>query len=132
MNIARKTLFDIEFSAATQLQAVEAILNRVEGDVVKPMRVVTPNVHLTLLQRRSPDFRRVLNESDLCLVDGRPIFWASRLFKTGLPEVVTGSDLVPAVFAAHQARPGVSQLKVFLLGAGKGVAAAAARKIMSR
>ncbi|HEX4857072.1 MAG TPA: WecB/TagA/CpsF family glycosyltransferase, partial [Limnobacter sp.] len=132
MNIVRKTLFDIEFSAVTQQQAVQAILAWTGQDDGKPRRVVTPNVNLTLLQKRNPEFRRVLNESSLCVVDGKPIYWASRLFKVDLPEVVTGSDLVPAVFAAHELSPGSSELKVFLLGAGEGVAARAARRITAR
>lgn len=132
MMTIRKTLFDIEFSAVTQQEATQTILQWAEDVQEAPRRVVTPNVNLTVLQSRNPEFRRVLNESDLCLVDGKPILWASRLFKVHLPEVVTGSDLVPAVFAAHQARANGKPLRVFLLGAAAGVAENAARKIVSQ
>lgn len=129
MNISQKTLFDIRFSAVTQQEAIKAILQWTR-ETGPPKRVVTPNVNLTLLQTRSPEFRNILNQSSLCLVDGKPIYWASRLFKVGLPEVVTGSDLVPALFAAHQRNNSEEPLAVFLLGAGAGVAETAARKIM--
>jgi N-acetylglucosaminyldiphosphoundecaprenol N-acetyl-beta-D-mannosaminyltransferase len=132
MNIARKTLFDIRFSPVTQAQAVQMILHWIALEHETPKRVVTPNVNLTLLQKRNPEFRRVLNESSLCVVDGKPIYWASRLFKADLPEVVTGSDLVPAIFAAYQQAPGAGPLKVFLLGAAEGVGVVAARNIMAK
>ena len=132
MSIVRKTLFEIEFSAVTQQQAVQTILQWADEDFVSPKRVVTPNVNLTVLQNRNPDFRRVLNESSLCLVDGKPIYWASHLFNAGLPEVVTGSDLVPALFAAHQANTRGEKLRVFLLGAAEGVADKAATNIRAK
>lgn len=132
MSIVRKTLFDIEFSAVTQQQAVQTILQWADDELVSPKRVVTPNVNLTVLQSRNPEFRRVLNESSLCLVDGKPIYWASRLFDAALPEVVTGSDLVPALFAAHQASPHTKSLRVFLLGAADGVAEKAASNIKGK
>jgi N-acetylglucosaminyldiphosphoundecaprenol N-acetyl-beta-D-mannosaminyltransferase len=130
MNIIHKTLFDIRFSVVTQQEAVQAILQWVR-ETGRPKRVVTPNVNLTLLQKRNPEFRNILNQSNLCLVDGKPIYWASRLFKVGLPEVVTGSDLVPALFSTHHNSNSSEPLTVFLLGAGAGVAEKAARKITS-
>lgn len=132
MSVPRKTLFEIEFSAVTQQQAVQTILQWADEEFVSPKRVVTPNVNLTVLQKRNPEFRRVLNESSLCVVDGKPIYWASHLFNVGLPEVVTGSDLVPALFAAHEKAPGSEMLRVFLLGAAEGVAAKAAHNIMRK
>lgn len=128
MNITHKTLFDIRFSAVTQQEAVQVILEWIR-ETGRPKRVVTPNVNLTLLQKRNLEFRNILNQSSLCLVDGKPIYWASLLFKVDLPEVVTGSDLVPALFAAHQHSKREEPLTVFLLGAGSGVAEKAAKKI---
>ncbi len=106
MNIVRKRLFDLEFSAVTQTEAVQTILIWArENNSSQPKIVVTPNLNITVLQRKNPAFRDILNSASLCLVDGRPIYWASRLFKKNLPEVVTGSDLVPAIFSAYKATP---------------------------
>mgnify|MGYP006150600263 CR=1 FL=1 len=132
MNIARKTLFDIEFSAVTQMQAVQIILHWLTSGTDRPRRVVTPNVNLTMLQKQNPLFRSVLNSSDLCLVDGKPIYWASKWFKKTLPEVVTGSDLVPAIFAAHADTANPGTLRVYLLGAAEGVASNAALNIIAQ
>ena len=132
MTIEHKTLFGIRFSAVTQMQTVNTILEWIGTEQTKPHVVVTPNVNLTLLQQRDAEFRRVLNQASLCVVDGKPIYWASRLFKKDLPEVVTGSDLVPAVFSAHQKTRSHEKLKVYLLGAGEGVAERAAHNIMTQ
>jgi N-acetylglucosaminyldiphosphoundecaprenol N-acetyl-beta-D-mannosaminyltransferase len=133
MNIVRKRLFDLEFSAVTQAEAVQTILIWArENNSSQAKIVVTPNLNLTVLQRKNPAFRDILNSASLCLVDGRPIYWASRLFKKNLPEVVTGSDLVPAIFSAYKAKPNDKKLKVYLLGAGEGVAQRAALNIMKK
>ena len=130
MTIVRKTLFDIEFSSVTQAQAVQTILDWAEQNNSSPKTVVTPNVNLTMLQKRNPAFREVLNSASLCLVDGKPIYWASRWFKINLPEVVTGSDLVPAIFSAYKpTKPNDPKLMVYFLGAAEGVAQKAAMKI---
>lgn len=127
MSIPTLQLFNINFSAVTQKQAVHSILNWTNDETDTGRIVVTPNVNLTLLQQNNPEFRDVLNTAALCLVDGRPIYWASRWLNKPLPEVVTGSDLVPALFNTCQAeqRP----LRVFLLGAAPGVAERAAQAI---
>ncbi|HEX4879007.1 MAG TPA: glycosyltransferase, partial [Limnobacter sp.] len=93
MNIPTTQLFDIEFSSVTQQQAVSAVMHWACNKPDAPKMVVTPNVNLTMVQRSNPAFRQVLNNAALCLVDGRPIYWASRWLNKPLPEVVTGSDL---------------------------------------
>jgi len=78
---------------------------------------------------RHEGLRRAYDGADLVLADGMPVVLASRLLGRGLPERVTGADLVPAVFEAAQRRGG---LRVFLLGAGPGIAEEAAVKIEQR
>ena len=90
--------------------------------------VVTPNVdHLVKLHRtRDEGVKAAYAAADLSLADGTPVVAAARRFGVPVPERVPGSDLVPAILAdATAARP----LSVFLLGAGPGVADAAAARI---
>ncbi|HEY1057340.1 MAG TPA: WecB/TagA/CpsF family glycosyltransferase [Limnobacter sp.] len=131
MTLPKQSLFDLSFTAITQREAVNAIQAWLTAEDSTPHLVVTPNVHFTLLQQRNPAFRAVLNAASLCVVDGRPIWWASRLLGRPLPEVITGSDLVPAVFqrAAEESRD--TALRVYLLGAAPGVASKAAIAIES-
>jgi N-acetylglucosaminyldiphosphoundecaprenol N-acetyl-beta-D-mannosaminyltransferase len=91
-------------------------------------QVVTINPEFTMAARRDRHFRRVLREADLAVADGIGIVWAARLLGDRLPERVGGIDLVErlAERAAHDGK------RLFLLGAGPGVAEAAAAALRSR
>jgi N-acetylglucosaminyldiphosphoundecaprenol N-acetyl-beta-D-mannosaminyltransferase len=65
-----------------------------------------------------------------------PLLLAAKLLRRGVPERVPGSDLVPALFSAASSTSSgirknseVRPLRVYLLGAGPGVAERAAEKI---
>jgi N-acetylglucosaminyldiphosphoundecaprenol N-acetyl-beta-D-mannosaminyltransferase len=91
--------------------------------------VVTPNVDHVVMLERHEGLRTAYDGADLILADGMPVVLASRLLGRSLPERVSGADLVPALFEAAQQRGG---LRVFLLGAGPGVAEKAAVRIEER
>lgn len=82
--------------------------------------VVTPNVDHAVLLQENVDLQAAYAEAHMVLADGHPIVWASRLLRQPLPERVPGSELVPKLFTRFNA--GGGKLKVFLLGAGPGVA----------
>lgn len=102
------------------LRRVEQLVDRGEGGAV-----FTPNVDHVVIADRDPAFRSAYARASLALADGQPLVWASRLVGHRLPEKVSGSDLfLPLMhLAARRA------FKVYLLGAGPGVASAAAGKL---
>jgi N-acetylglucosaminyldiphosphoundecaprenol N-acetyl-beta-D-mannosaminyltransferase len=84
--------------------------------------VFTPNVdHMVNLARSAP-FRAAYERASLALVDGQALLWASKLLGTGLPEKISGSDLVPRLLE----RAGRRGLRVYFLGGGPGIALEAA------
>jgi len=93
-----------------------------------PHQIATVNPEFVMEARRNPAFRAVLEQADLCLADGVGLLWAARRQGQVLPERVTGSDSVPLI-ARRAAEAG---WRLFLLGAGPGVAEAAARILSSR
>ncbi|SKA87639.1 N-acetylglucosaminyldiphosphoundecaprenol N-acetyl-beta-D-mannosaminyltransferase [Paucidesulfovibrio gracilis DSM 16080] len=96
----------------------------------KGARYVAPtNVDTTVQAGTNPQLLAAYQAADLVPADGNPVVWASRILGQALPERVTGSDLIPALFAA--ADPADS-LRVFLLGAAPGVAVRAAERIHAR
>lgn len=125
--MSRKTrLFGMEIDALQLPQAVEQILawcNQRDG---RCRYVVTPNVDHTVMFQENEPLRQAYRDAALVLADGAPVIWASRLLRRPLPERVAGSDLTPALFTA------ANSLRVFLLGAGPGVAKRAAAKIQAR
>ncbi len=93
-----------------------------------PHQICTVNPEFVMEARRDPAFAAVLSAADLCIADGVGLLWAARRRGQPLPERVTGSDGVPLI-AARAAEKG---WRLFLLGAGPGVAERAAQILVQR
>lgn len=123
-------IFGIAIHAVDMPAAVREILEWLDASRRECRFVVTPNVdHIVKLQRLS-SFKKAYANASLVLVDGRPVLWASKLIGKPLPDVVPGSDLVPALFDAICAN--AAPIRVFLLGAAPGVAERARSAIGDR
>jgi N-acetylglucosaminyldiphosphoundecaprenol N-acetyl-beta-D-mannosaminyltransferase len=121
----RVRIGQLEVDSVTCDQALAEIAELV--DRRKGGAVFTPNVdHVVKAEEHLP-FRRAYSRADLCLADGMPILWASRLLGSPLPEKVSGSDLVVPLARLAAER----SWRVYLLGGAPGVAAEAGRKMAS-
>jgi N-acetylglucosaminyldiphosphoundecaprenol N-acetyl-beta-D-mannosaminyltransferase len=60
----------------------------------KSRYVCASNVHVTMESHDSVEFRRVINDADLVVPDGRPLVWALRLFGVGSATQVRGTTLM--------------------------------------
>lgn len=122
------SLCGIQIDAVTMSQAVTTIFQWIA--VPRGCRyVVTPNVDHVVVYQEHAALRNAYAGASLVLADGFPVAVAARLLGKPLPGRVPGSDLVPALLAAARLdRP----LRVYLLGAGPGVAERAATKIHHR
>ena len=120
---AKVKLFGFSFDNVTPAQAAERVIE-LSACGTSGQYVVTPNLDHALILHRRPELQPVYAAASLVLADGQPIVWASRWFGRELVGRVAGSDLVPAVFRGMH-RP----TRVFLLGAGPGVAIRAAERI---
>jgi N-acetylglucosaminyldiphosphoundecaprenol N-acetyl-beta-D-mannosaminyltransferase len=82
-------------------------------------QVATVNVDFIVNCLGDPTLRRLLQDAELCIPDGMPIVWGSKLLGMPIRERVTGADLVPALarrsaFTAHRilffgSAPGVAE-----------------------
>jgi exopolysaccharide biosynthesis WecB/TagA/CpsF family protein len=119
------SLFGMQISRITISETVSQLLEWCSQPRCETCRyVVTPNVdHVVLFQHRA-DLRAAYADAALVLADGAPLVFASRLVGRRLPERVAGSDLVPRLF-----EEATQPLRIFLLGAGPGVAQTAAARI---
>jgi N-acetylglucosaminyldiphosphoundecaprenol N-acetyl-beta-D-mannosaminyltransferase len=127
---ARLKILGMEIDAISMPQAVSKVLGWIEEKDHWCCRyIVTPNVNHTVKFQENEQFRQAYAGASLVLADGKPVVLASRLLGRPLPQTVPGSDLVPALFEACQAREG---LRVFFLGAASGVAERAALRVQTR
>jgi len=112
----RVRLGQIPIDRLTFAEAIDAI----EGLVLAGCggTVFTPNVDHIVLAEEDERFRLAYGQTDLSLVDGVPVVWASRLFSSRLPEKVSGSDIMRPLAGRAAARG----WRVYLLGAAPGVA----------
>ena len=75
-----------------------------------------------------PELSAAYAGASLSLVDGTPLLWSARLLGRPLPQKVSGSDLLEPLIA----RAALRGWRVFLTGAGPGVAREAARQLTTR
>jgi len=123
---ARVELFGVEIDPLRMDQAVAQIFAWADGADGRCQFVVTPNVDHVVMLRYQAGLRAAYQDAGMVLVDGAPVLWSSRLLSRPLPERVAGSDLVPALFSATSAE---RRLRIYLLGAGPGVAERASANI---
>ena len=88
--------------------------------------VVTPNVDHVVKLQRDEEFCEVYRDADFRTCDSQTLFYISRFLNTPIREKISGSDLFPAFYNHYKDDEDV---KIFLLGAAEGVAAAAQAKI---
>lgn len=98
------------FDAITEEAVADRVVRALE--VGRGGRIVTPNVDILRLARRSAEVRGFLADASLVVADGMPLVWASRLAGTPLPERVTGSSLIWTISAAL----GRARRSIFVLG----------------
>jgi N-acetylglucosaminyldiphosphoundecaprenol N-acetyl-beta-D-mannosaminyltransferase len=123
---ARVELFGVQIDPLRMDEAVGQILTWARNGGQRCRFVLTPDVdHVVMLQHHQ-GLQAAYHDAGLVLVDGAPVLWSARLLNRPVPERVTGSDLVPALFDAV---PDECPLRVYLLGAGPGVAERAAANI---
>ena len=105
------------------LDAIEALVKAGRGGYV-----VTPNIDHVVLADDNVAFRDSYTHAALSLVDGQPLVWASRMLGLQLPEKISGADLIlPLMERAAQ-----KSWRVYLMGAGDGVAELAAEQLRAR
>lgn len=87
--------------------------------------VFTPNVDHIVTAEGDAQFRAAYSLADLCLADGVPVVWASRLLRPPLPEKLSGSDMLwpIAELAAHHG------WRTYVLGGARGAGIAAAARL---
>ncbi|MCE9668384.1 WecB/TagA/CpsF family glycosyltransferase [Myxococcus stipitatus] len=90
--------------------------------------VFTANVDHVVLAEDHAAFREAYSGAAISVVDGMPIVWASRALDVPLPERIAGSDLILPLMKLGAER----KWRVYLLGAGPGVAEKVGRIVSER
>ena len=124
-NRERVRVLDINIDKVTYQDVLLIVRAFIESR--EPHQIITANVDFCMLARTDREFRDVVNAASLCVADGMPLVWASKLLGSPLAERVNGTNLVYALCRDGQAR----HYRFFLLGAEEDVCASAA-EILAR
>ena len=100
----------------------EAVRNR------SRLFISTANMDFLTISLKDSVFRQALLDSDLCVADGMPLVWMSRLLGARLPERVTGADLFEQL-SQEPTPSGHHPVKVFFFGGLPGAAQTACERL---
>jgi N-acetylglucosaminyldiphosphoundecaprenol N-acetyl-beta-D-mannosaminyltransferase len=106
----RIQILDTGFDPVTLSETVDWVVQLIKAG--KRGYICTVNVAILMMMRSNPQLENFVNKAALIVADGQPLIWASRLLSEGLPERVTGIDLIDAIAAKSQEEG----LGIYLLG----------------
>lgn len=107
---------------------MEGVIKKLHFSVINntPCFISTPNLNFLIESQKDTAFRDSVINSDLSVVDGKPLVWLARLLNIPIPERVAGSDLIDELI---KNKAGFKPLKVFFFGGEDGVAEIACKKL---
>lgn len=76
---------------------MEAAINEIEQRIIdkKKSYVVAVNVDVVMKMEDDLFLKKITDNADLTIVDGKPLIWISKIKKNPIKEKISGSDLVP-------------------------------------
>lgn len=111
------------------LDMKEAI-NEIESliDCNKKSYIVAINVDVVMKIEQDTYLKKITDEADMVLVDGKPLIWISKMHKNPVKAKISGSDLVP-LLCAVAAQKGYS---IFIIGGKDGIAEKAKMRLKAQ
>lgn len=100
-------------SMAETLQEISRLV-----EIKKKSYVVAINVDVIIKMERDQYLKKITDEADITLVDGKPLVWIAKWHKNPVKEKISGSDMVPELCKVA-AQKGYS---IFIIGGGDGIA----------
>jgi N-acetylglucosaminyldiphosphoundecaprenol N-acetyl-beta-D-mannosaminyltransferase len=103
---------------------MEQLMQRLESGIV-----FTLNLDHCYHLQRNAEFYAAYRKADFVTSDSKYVYWSLGWIGRRIQEKVSGSDIVPAFCRHHAANP---DIRIFLLGAGPGIAQRARERINAR
>ncbi|HCJ08358.1 MAG TPA: glycosyltransferase [Lachnospiraceae bacterium] len=112
----KQALLNTYVNSVSMREALDQIENFVEEK--KKSYVVAVNVDVIIKIENDPYLKKITDNADMVLVDGKPLIWVSRWKKRPVKAKISGSDLVP-ILCGEAAQKGYT---IFIIGGKDGVA----------
>ena len=124
MSANRPTILGIQIDDVTLDEVIERVYDWLSNEPDHLHQIVTTNPEFLVAARKNPRFRAVLANADLATADGVGVLIAARVLGEPLRARVTGVELVEGLAARQD-----TNIRLFLLGAGPGIAERAADRL---
>lgn len=106
---------------------MQEALNNIEEMIKseKKSYIVSINVDVVMKIEKDEELRKITDEADMVLADGKPLIWISKIHKQPIKEKISGSDIVPKLceLAANKG------YTIFIIGGKEGIAEQAKNKL---
>lgn len=122
----KQPLLNTYINNVTMLETVKTIEQMIADS--KKSYVVAINVDVVMKIEEDPYLKKIVDDADMVLVDGKPLVWISKLYGKPLKAKISGSDLVP-ILCEVAAEKGY---KIFIIGGKDGIALQAKEKLESK
>lgn len=109
-------LLNTKVNNLTMQETIQAVDDMIQAE--RKSYIVAINVDVIMKIEKDPILKKIVDEADLTLVDGKPLIWISRFQKRPVKEKISGSDLVPELCRNAAQR----RYTIFILGGKKGIA----------
>ena len=107
-------------------ETIEAIEHMIHKD--GKSYVVAINVDVVMKIENDPYLKKIVDNADMVLVDGKPLVWISKWYNRPLKAKISGSDLVP-ILCDVASKKGYT---IFIIGGKDGIAAQAKTRLENR
>jgi len=87
--------------------------------------VVAINVDVVMKIEQDSYLNKIINDANMVLVDGKPLIWISKIYKTPVKAKVSGSDLIPLLFENAEKK----NHTIYIIGGRDGIAEQAKEKL---
>lgn len=112
----KQPLLNTYINNVSMEEAVEKICELIE--IKKKSYVVPINTDVIIKIENDKYLKRIVDESDLTLVDGKPLVWIAKWHKRPVKSKISGSDLIPHLCEVACER----SYSLFFIGGADGVA----------
>lgn len=84
----------------------------------KKSYVVAVNVDVIIKMEKDNYLKKISDEADMVLVDGKPLIWIAKIHKRRIKEKISGSDFVPELCKLAE----LKKYTIFIIGGKQGIA----------
>ena len=112
----KQPLLNTFVNSVSMDETLQEICDLVEEN--KKSYVVAINVDVVMKIEKDNYLKKITDEADLTLVDGKPLIWIAKWHKHPVKAKISGSDLVPALCRVAEEK-GYS---IFIIGGADGIA----------